>query len=137
MLSLETFCKMQNMQFIFLINVFFLLLIHFLILEQKFIFLECETKISINLKYYMAQMIKNLPAMQESWVQPLDWDDSVKKGVANQSNILAWKIPGKRSLAIISPWSPGSPSVPQSTGLQRVTYSETINTFIFSLSWPI
>ena len=36
--------------------------------------------------------IKNLPAMQETWVQSLGWEDALKKGMATHSNILAWKM---------------------------------------------
>ena len=39
----------------------------------------------------MAQTIKNLPVMQETGVQFLGWEDSLEKGMAIQSNILAWK----------------------------------------------
>ena len=42
----------------------------------------------------MAQTVKNLPAMQEIWVQSLDWEDPLEKGMATHSNILAWRIPG-------------------------------------------
>ena len=41
----------------------------------------------------VAQMVKNLPAMQETWVQSLGWEDALKKGTATHSNILAWRIP--------------------------------------------
>ena len=41
----------------------------------------------------VAQMLKNLPAMQETWVQSLDWEDPREKGMATHSNILAWRIP--------------------------------------------
>ena len=41
----------------------------------------------------MAQMVKNLPAMQETQVQSLDWGDALKKGMATHSSILAWRIP--------------------------------------------
>ena len=37
-------------------------------------------------------MVKNLPAMQETWVQSLGWEDPLEKGMAIQSSILAWKI---------------------------------------------
>ena len=37
-------------------------------------------------------LVKNLPAMQESWVQSLDREDPLEEGMANQSSILAWKI---------------------------------------------
>ena len=42
----------------------------------------------------IAQLVKNLPAMQETWVQPLGWEDPLEKGMSKHSSILAWKIPG-------------------------------------------
>ena len=41
----------------------------------------------------MAQKVKNLPAMQETWVQSLGQKDLLEKGMATHSSILAWKIP--------------------------------------------
>ena len=45
----------------------------------------------------MAQMVKNLvknlPAVQETWVQSVGWKDPLEKGVATHSSILAWRIP--------------------------------------------
>ena len=41
----------------------------------------------------VAQMVKNLPAMQEIQVQSLDWKDPLEKGMATHSSILAWRIP--------------------------------------------
>ena len=38
-------------------------------------------------------MIKNLPAMQETWVRSLGWEDLLEKGMATHSSILAWRIP--------------------------------------------
>ena len=38
-------------------------------------------------------MIKNLPAMQETWVRSLGWEDSLEKEMATHSIILAWKLP--------------------------------------------
>ena len=40
----------------------------------------------------VAQVAKNLPAMQETWVQSLDQEDPLQKGKATQSSILAWRI---------------------------------------------
>ena len=40
-----------------------------------------------------AQMVKNLPAMQETWVQCLGWEDPLEEGMATHSSILAWRIP--------------------------------------------
>ena len=41
----------------------------------------------------VAQMVKNLPAMQETWVRSLGQEDPLEKGMATHSSILAWKIP--------------------------------------------
>ena len=41
----------------------------------------------------MAQIIKNLPATRETWVQSLGWEDPLEKGMATHSSILAWRIP--------------------------------------------
>ena len=38
-------------------------------------------------------MVKNLPAMQEAWVQSLDLEDPLEKGMATHSSVLAWRIP--------------------------------------------
>ena len=38
-------------------------------------------------------MVKNLPAMWETWVQPLGWENLLEKKMTTHSNILAWKIP--------------------------------------------
>ena len=41
----------------------------------------------------VAQLVKNLPAMQETWVWSLGWEDPLEKGMATHSSILAWRIP--------------------------------------------
>ena len=56
-------------------------------------------------------MVKNLPAMQETQVLYLGWEDPLKEDVATHSSILAWRIP----------WTEG-PGVLQSMGLQRVRH---------------
>ena len=43
--------------------------------------------------FLVAQTVKNLPAMRETWVQPLGWEDALEKGMATHSSILAWRIP--------------------------------------------
>ena len=60
----------------------------------------------------VAQMVKNLPAMWETWVQSLGQEDPLKKRVATHSSILAWRIP----------WTE-EPDQLQSTGSQRVTHN--------------
>ena len=62
-------------------------------------------------------MVKNLPAVQETWVQSLGWEDLLEKGMATHSSIPAWRIPtdqgawrvtvhgvAKRCLEGYSPW---------------------------------
>ena len=41
----------------------------------------------------VAQLVKNLPAMLETWVQSLGWEYLLENGKATHSNILAWRIP--------------------------------------------
>ena len=41
----------------------------------------------------VAQMVKNPPAMQETWVWPLGWEDPLEEGMATHSSILVWRIP--------------------------------------------
>ena len=41
----------------------------------------------------VAQLVKNLPERQETWVQSLGWEDPLEKGKVTRSSILAWRIP--------------------------------------------
>ena len=59
----------------------------------------------------VAQMVKNLHVMQETWVSSLDGEDLLKKEMATHSSILAWKIPQKEK-----------PGRLQSMGSQRVRH---------------
>ena len=59
----------------------------------------------------IAQMVKNLPAMQETWVQCLDQEDPLEKKMATHSSILAWRIPWMEE-----------PGRLQSTGSQRARH---------------
>ena len=52
----------------------------------------------------MAQIVKNLPAMLETQVQSLGWEDLLEKEVATHTSILAWKFHGQRSLVCYTPW---------------------------------
>ena len=42
-------------------------------------------------------MVKNLPAMQDTWVRSLSQEDPLEKGMATHSSILAWRIPDRRA----------------------------------------
>ena len=64
-------------------------------------------------------MVKNLPAMQEIWVQSLGWKDPLEKGMATHSSILAWRISWTEVLSGL-----------QSMGSQRVRYVLATNAYI-------
>ena len=59
----------------------------------------------------VAQMIKNLPAIQETWVLSLGWQDPMEKGMGTHSCIFAWRIPWTEELGGL-----------QSIGLQRIRH---------------
>ena len=63
----------------------------------------------------IAQLVKNLPAMQETWDRSLGWEDPLEKGMATHSSILAWKIP----------WTE-EPGGLQSMGSQRVGHDLSV-----------
>ena len=50
----------------------------------------------------MAQTIKNLPAVQDTGVQSLGWEDPLEKGMATHSSILAWRIPWTEELVFVA-----------------------------------
>ena len=69
----------------------------------------------------VAQTIKHLPTMQETWVQSLGWEDALEKEMATHSSILAWNIP----------WTE-EPGRLQSTGSQRVRHDRVASlSFLF------
>ena len=49
---------------------------------------------------HVAQLVKNLPAMRETWIQFLGWEDPLEKGTATYPSILVWRIPW----TVYSPW---------------------------------
>ena len=59
----------------------------------------------------VAQRVKRLPAMWETWVQSLDREDPLEKEMATHSSILAWRIPGTEELGR-----------PQAMGSQRIRH---------------
>ena len=77
-----------------------------------FVKIDNHFKIPIILRAAMAQMVKNPPAMQETRVRFLGWEDSLEKGMVTRSSILAWKIP----------WTE-KPGGLRSIGLQGVGHS--------------
>ena len=73
--------------------------------------IKYSTIIKKDWSFLVAQMVKNLSAMQETWVQSLGWEDPLQKEMAAHSSILAWKIP----------WM-AEPGRLQSMGSQRVEH---------------
>jgi len=51
----------------------------------------------------MAQMVKNLPVIEKTLVRSLGWEDTLEKGMATHSSILAWRVPGQSNLRGYSP----------------------------------
>ena len=68
----------------------------------------------------VVQTVKNLPAMQETWIQSLGWEDPLEKGMATHSSILTWTIL----------WTE-EPGMLQFMGSQRVRHDWVTNTLIF------
>ena len=66
---------------------------------------------TVGLASVVIQMVKQLPAMRETWVRSLGWEDPLEKEMATHSSILAWKIPWMEE-----------PGRLQSMGSQRVGY---------------
>ena len=75
----------------------------------------------------VAQIVKHLPAMQETQVQSLSWEDPLEKKMATHSSIPAWKIPWRRILVGYSPWDCSQ------TQLSHFT-SSVFNSILISLS---
>ena len=73
----------------------------------------------------MAQLVKNPPAMQKTWVESLGREDPLEKEMATHSSILAWRIPWMEE-----------PGGLQSMGLQRVGYDCTTSLSLF-MSQPV
>ena len=73
----------------------------------------------------IAQLVKNPPAMRETWVCSLDWEDPLEKGKATHSSILAWRIP--RTVQSI-----GS----QRVGRDSATFTVKASPSVQSLGWP-
>ena len=67
----------------------------------------------------VAQMVKNLPAMRETWVPSLGGEDPLEKGMATHSSILAWRIPWTEEPGGIQ--SMGSPRVRRDWATQHST----------------
>ena len=66
-------------------------------------------------------VVKNLPAMQETWVQSLGWEDPLEEGIATNSSILTWRTPMDRG-----------PDGLQSMGHKELDMTEQLSTQLLS-----
>ena len=57
------------------------------------IVVQDKNKASIGVASLVAQLVKNPPAMRETWARSLSWEDPLDKGKVTHSSILAWRIP--------------------------------------------
>ena len=87
------------------------LLLYFSVVQFTFVFL-----------IQVVLVVKNLPAMQETWVRSLGWEDPLEKGMATHSSVLSWRIS----------WTE-EPGGLQSMESQRVRHNWVTNTFTFHL----
>ena len=86
------------------LSIFVLGYLSFLLIQKSSLYLLFMTPLSKR-----ASLVKNLPAMRETWVLSLSWKDPMEEGMASHSSILAWRITEK-------------PGGLQSIGLQRAGY---------------
>ena len=56
-------------------------------------YMEDKVAGEVRLMFGVAQLVKNLPAIRETWVRSLGWEDPLEKGMVTHSSILAWRIP--------------------------------------------
>ena len=76
----------------------------------------------------VAQMVKTLPAMQETWVRSLSWEDPLEKGMAAHSSILAWRIPWAEKLGrLYSPWGRKESDTTEQLSLTYFVRSKFLN----------
>ena len=66
----------------------------------------------------VAQRVKNAPAMQETWVSPLGWEDPLEKERATHSSILAWEIPCMKEPGRLQSMGSDMTEVTEHTGTQ-------------------
>ena len=79
----------------------------------------------------MAQLVKNLPAMQETWVQFLGWEDGPEEGMATHSSILAWEIPWTEEPGgLYSPWGCKELDTTERLSLSLFTYNISLSLYV-------
>ena len=64
--------------------------------QGLFQWVSCLHQVALSRSFLVAHMVKNPPAVWETWVQPLGWENPLQEGMATHSSILAWRIPMDR-----------------------------------------
>ena len=93
----------------------------------KAIWIElCINEIALLCKSSLGgEMVKNLPAMRETWVQSMGWEDPLEKEKATHSSVLAWRIPETEEPGgLQSPWRS-----------QRVRHNWVMHTYLYSATY--
>ena len=72
-------------------------------MKMVFILLSFNISQKHTRAFLVAQMVKNPPAIQETWVQFLGWEDPLEEGMATHSDILAWRVSWTEEVASIVP----------------------------------
>ena len=98
--------------------------------------LSASVKILLSLEqgFPMAQLVKNPPAMRETWVRSLGWEDPLEKGKATHSSILAWRIPWNSPWN--SPWSHKESDPTEPLSLHLTSLGHLILYFVV-LAWTV
>ena len=87
----------------------------------------------------MAQMVKHLPTMRETWVQLLGWEDLLEKETATPSSILTWKIPWAeeprriQSMGVTKSWTRPSDFTLQNFGQRSLEQTENQDVLFYYL----
>ena len=78
--------------------------------------------------FLVAHTVKNMPTIQETWVQSLLQEDPLEKGMATHSSILAWRLPWTESLAGYSSWGHK-----ESDMTEQLTVTKTLDNLLSNL----
>ena len=76
----------------------------------------------------MAQLVKNLPAMRETWVPSLGWEESLEKGKATRSSILVWRMPWTIVHRVTKNWT-------QLSDFHFHFQNKPLSSWLWSLNW--
>ena len=76
---------------------------------------------SFKIASLVSQLVKNPPALQETWVRSLRWEDPQEKGKATNSSILAWRIPWTVYMDMYNPWGCKESDMTEGLSLSKIS----------------